>query len=101
MIMYLFDVWFDSRTVMVAIKSLLQCNSTINFIITVGPSPNMLLPTINCQKVLVALEGEAFARGGNLIDPEGAIGLLKFPSSYISDTTYSYKVLDFRSFNDK
>lgn len=86
---------------MVAIKSLLQCNYTINFIFTVGPSPNMLLPTINCQKVLVALEGEAFARGGNLIDPEGAIGLLKFPSSYISDTTYSYKVLDFRSFNDK
>eukprot|EP00105_Crassostrea_gigas_P022104 XP_011441489.1 PREDICTED: uncharacterized protein LOC105338188 isoform X1 [Crassostrea gigas] len=69
--------------------------------VVVGPSPNMLLPTINCQKVLVALEGEAFARGGNLIDPEGAIGLLKFPSSYISDTTYSYKVLDFRSFNDK
>lgn len=83
------------------IKSLLQRNSTMNFIFTVGPSPNMLLPTTNCQKVLVALEGEAFARGGNLVDPEGAIGLLKFPTSYISDTTYSYKVLDFRSFNDK
>nr|XP_022345718.1 uncharacterized protein LOC111138165 isoform X2 [Crassostrea virginica] len=69
--------------------------------VTVGPSPNMLLPTTNCQKVLVALEGEPFARGGDLIDPEGAIGILKFPYNYISDTTYSYKILDFRNFNDK
>ncbi|XP_048764885.2 uncharacterized protein LOC125672707 isoform X2 [Ostrea edulis] len=69
--------------------------------LVVGPSPNMLLPTFNCQTVLVALEGEPFARGGNLIDPEGAIGIIKFPNSYISKKTYSYKTLDFKHFNNK
>jgi hypothetical protein len=61
----------------------------------------MILPTYNCQTVLVALEGEPFARGGNLIDPEGAIGIIKFPNGYISKRTYSYKTLNFRHFNNR
>ncbi|XP_061189964.1 uncharacterized protein LOC133197774 isoform X2 [Saccostrea echinata] len=69
--------------------------------IVAGPSPNSLLPTSNCQTILVALEGDPFARGGNLIDPEGGIGVLKFPSNFISENTYNYKILDFGKFNKK
>lgn len=49
----------------------------------------------------MVLEGEVFVRGGNLIDLEGVIGFFKFFFSYIFDIMYSYKVLDFCSFNDK
>lgn len=69
--------------------------------IVVGPSPNSLRPTSSCTTILVALEGDPFARGGNLIDPEGGIGVLKFPSNFISEKTYSYQILGFGKFNSK
>ncbi|XP_062619483.1 uncharacterized protein LOC134281037 isoform X2 [Saccostrea cucullata] len=69
--------------------------------IVAGPSPNSLRPTPSCATILVALEGDPFARGGNLIDPEGGIGVLKFPSNFISEKTYSYQILGFGKFNNK
>ena len=61
----------------------------------------MLKPTSNCRTVLIALEANAFARGGDLVDPEVGIGLLKFPNGNISADNYSYKSLHFHNFNDR
>ncbi|XP_022337795.2 mesenchyme-specific cell surface glycoprotein-like isoform X1 [Crassostrea virginica] len=69
--------------------------------ITVGPLPDMLKPTSDCRTILIALEAEAFARDGDLVDPEGGIGLLKFPTGNISADNYSYKSLHFHNFNDR
>ncbi|XP_061188897.1 mesenchyme-specific cell surface glycoprotein-like [Saccostrea echinata] len=71
------------------------------FNITVGSLPDMLLPSSNCSTVLIALEAEAFARDGELVDPEGGVGLLKFHGQNISTSNYSYKRLNFHSFNDR
>ncbi|XP_061188899.1 uncharacterized protein LOC133197075 [Saccostrea echinata] len=69
--------------------------------ITVGPLPDMLLPTSNCRTVLIALEAEAFPKNGKLVDPEGGVGLLKFQGVNITSSTYSYKRLNFHNFNDR
>jgi hypothetical protein len=62
----------------------------------------MLLPTSDCRTVLIALEAEAFAKDGNLVDPEGGVGLLKFQDGeHIADSNYSYKRLNFHNFNDR
>ena len=61
----------------------------------------MLKPTSDCRTVLIALEANAFARGGDLVDPEGGIGILKFPTGNISADNYSYKSLHFHNFNDR
>ena len=73
--------------------------SYIFLVFPVGPLPDMILPTSNCRTVLIALEAEAFAREGNLVDPEGGVGLLKFQSTNISASNYSYKRLNFYNFN--
>ncbi|XP_048764949.2 mesenchyme-specific cell surface glycoprotein-like [Ostrea edulis] len=69
--------------------------------ITVGALPDMILPTSDCRTVLIALEAEAFARDGELVDPEGGVGMLKFQSSNITTSSYSYKRLNFHHFNDR
>lgn len=69
--------------------------------ITVGPLPDMLLPTTDCKTIVIALEGEAFARNGTLVDPEGGVGLLKFKDRNISPSNYTYKRLNFTYFNDR
>ena len=73
----------------------------VNNYFSVGPLPDMLKPTSDCRTVLIALEAEAFARDGDLVDPEGGIGLLKFPTGNISADNYSYKSLHFHNFNDR
>lgn len=69
--------------------------------ITVGPLPDMIQPSSDCRTVLIALEGKAFARNGDLVDPEGGVGLLKFQDMSISTSNYSYKRLDFTLYNDR
>ncbi|XP_062619481.1 mesenchyme-specific cell surface glycoprotein-like [Saccostrea cucullata] len=69
--------------------------------ITVGPLPDMLLPTSNCKHVLIALEAEAFPKNGKLVDPEGGVGLLKFHGVNITSSSYYYKRLNFHNFNDR
>lgn len=69
--------------------------------ILVGALPDMILPTSDCRTVLIALEAEAFARDGELVDPEGGVGMLKFQSSNITTSSYSYKRLNFHHFNDR
>ncbi|XP_048764908.2 mesenchyme-specific cell surface glycoprotein-like isoform X1 [Ostrea edulis] len=70
--------------------------------ITIGPQPDMLLPTSDCTTVLIALEAKAFARDGSLVDPEGGVGLLRFhDADQISNSNYSYKRLNFHNFNDR
>eukprot|EP00105_Crassostrea_gigas_P018589 XP_011436760.1 PREDICTED: mesenchyme-specific cell surface glycoprotein [Crassostrea gigas] len=69
--------------------------------ITVGPLPDMVQPSSDCRTVLIALEGKAFARNGELVDPEGGVGLLKFHDLSISAANYSYKRLDFTRYNDR
>lgn len=69
--------------------------------ILVGPLPDMVQPSSDCRTVLIALEGKAFARNGELVDPEGGVGLLKFRDLLISASNYSYKRLDFTRYNDR
>lgn len=69
--------------------------------ISVGPLPDMVQPSSDCRTVLIALEGKAFARNGELVDPEGGVGLLKFHDLSISAANYSYKRLDFTRYNDR
>lgn len=71
------------------------------FSCSVGPLPDMILPTSDCRTVLIALEAEAFARNGTLVNPEGGVGLLKFQSTNISTTSYSYKRLNFHNFDNR
>lgn len=61
----------------------------------------MVLPTSDCRTVLIALEAEAFARNGTLVDLEGGVGLFKFQSTNISTTNYSYKRLNFHNFDNR
>lgn len=58
----------------------------------------MLKPSSDCRTILIALEAEAFARNGTLVDPEGGVGLLKFQDENIN---YSYKRLNFTLYNDR
>lgn len=69
--------------------------------IPVGPLPDMLKPSSDCRTILIALEAEAFARNGTLVDPEGGVGLLKFQDKNISSSNYSYKRLNFTLYNDR
>lgn len=74
---------------------------TQNIYVLVGPLPDMIQPSSDCRTVVIALEGKPFARNGELIDPEGGVGLLKFQDFNISASNYSYKRLDFTRYNDR
>lgn len=71
------------------------------FLLSVGPLPDMLKPSSDCRTILIALEAEAFARNGTLVDPEGGVGLLKFQDKNISSSNHSYKRLNFTLYNDR
>ncbi|OWF53101.1 Mesenchyme-specific cell surface glycoprotein [Mizuhopecten yessoensis] len=67
--------------------------------ITVGSLPDMVYPTSDCQTVIVALEAEAYNNGSHFVDPEGAVGIIKFTTGV--EGAYQYTKLDFRKFNDR
>ncbi|KAL3860619.1 hypothetical protein ACJMK2_010717 [Sinanodonta woodiana] len=69
--------------------------------IIVGGQPEMLLPTADCRKVVITIEAEAYQnKTGQVIDPEGGVGILKFDTANISGS-YTFRKLDFKHFNDK
>ncbi|XP_033748422.1 mesenchyme-specific cell surface glycoprotein-like isoform X2 [Pecten maximus] len=67
--------------------------------ITVGSLPDMIYPTSDCQTVVVAIEAEGYNNGSHFVDPEGAVGIIKFAAGVEGD--YQYTKLDFRKFNDQ
>ena len=67
--------------------------------VPVGAVPDMLFPTHDCEKVLVAVEAEPYDDAGTPVDPEGAVALIKFQDSPAE--SYNLKILDFRNFNDQ
>ena len=67
----------------------------------VGSVPDMLYPTNDCRKLLVAIEAEPYRRllSESPRDPPGGVAIIKF-----SDTpagNYDLKILNFTSFNDQ
>ena len=65
----------------------------------VGSVPDMLYPTHDCRKLLVAIEAEPYLQSGAPRDPPGGMAIIKF-----SDTpagNYDLKILNFTSFNDQ
>ncbi|XP_060075891.1 uncharacterized protein LOC132555559 [Ylistrum balloti] len=67
--------------------------------ITVGSLPDMILPTSDCQTIVVAVEAEAYYNGTHFVDPEGAVGLINFQPLQGAESKFSYTRLDFKKFN--
>ncbi|XP_033747043.1 mesenchyme-specific cell surface glycoprotein-like [Pecten maximus] len=67
--------------------------------ITVGPLPDMILPTSDCQTIVVAVEAEAYHNGSHFIDPEGAVGIINFQPLQGAESDFRYTKLDFRKYN--
>ena len=63
--------------------------------------PDMLDPTQDCARVVVAVEGEAYVSGGAVIDPPGGIGVISFPDGIGKDKIVNYTELDFLKFNNR
>ncbi|XP_050413240.1 uncharacterized protein LOC126827745 isoform X3 [Patella vulgata] len=67
--------------------------------IKVGAIPDMIKPTKDCRTVLVAIEAEAFGSGSAFQDPQGGVGVIKFPNGVEQPNTYTN--LDFTAFNNR
>ncbi|OWF56661.1 mesenchyme-specific cell surface glycoprotein-like [Mizuhopecten yessoensis] len=67
--------------------------------ITVGSLPDMILPTSDCQTVVVAVEAEAYYNGTHFVDPEGAVGIIEFEPLKGAESELQYTRLDFKKFN--
>ena len=69
--------------------------------ITVGPVPDMILPTADCLKLVVAIEAEPYFDNipEKIEDPLGAVTIIKFKD--VSTGNYTMKVLNFSQFDDK
>ena len=66
-----------------------------------GAGPDMLHPTHDCGRLVIALEGEAYVSGGAVIDPPGGVGIVSFPNGIAKNIGVKYDELDFSKFNDK
>ncbi|XP_041375490.1 mesenchyme-specific cell surface glycoprotein-like isoform X2 [Gigantopelta aegis] len=77
--------------------------STMHLIhnITVGSMPDMILPTHDCSRIVVALEGQAYISGGAVVDPPGGVGIITFPDGFRKDKEVSYTELDFMNYNNR
>lgn len=64
----------------------------------VGSYPKMLTLTADCRKIIVAINGEAYAEDGEVIDPEGGIGIIEFD---LQEKTGSNTLVDFKKFNSR
>ena len=74
-----------------------QNNAKVIFsiILTVGAVPDMLYFTHDCQRILVAIEGELKTLpDGSVVDPEGGVVIITN-----LDTSPSVKMLNFTQFN--
>ncbi|XP_041376857.1 mesenchyme-specific cell surface glycoprotein-like [Gigantopelta aegis] len=69
--------------------------------ITVGSMPDMILPTHDCSRIVVSLEGNAYVSGGAVIDPPGRIGIISFPGGFGKDKEVNYTELDFLNYNNR
>ncbi|XP_069134905.1 mesenchyme-specific cell surface glycoprotein-like [Argopecten irradians] len=67
--------------------------------ITVGSLPDMILPTSDCQTIVVAVEAEAYNNGTHFVDPEGAIGIINFQPLQGAESDFRYTRLDFKKYN--
>ncbi|XP_071946080.1 mesenchyme-specific cell surface glycoprotein-like [Antedon mediterranea] len=70
--------------------------------VEVGPEPSMLTFTENCRTLLVANEGGAdeSADGTTIVDPEGTITILRFPTNDLSQTP-DKKTVNFNEFDSE
>ncbi|XP_067651558.1 mesenchyme-specific cell surface glycoprotein-like isoform X2 [Haliotis asinina] len=67
--------------------------------IPVGAVPDMLKPTHDCSKVIVAVEGEAYQNPPNQItDPEGLVVIISFHDTI---SNYTKTSLNFTKYNDR
>lgn len=64
----------------------------------VGSLPNMLRTTSDCRRIIIAIEGEAFQRSGEIFDPEGGVGIIEFNHQ---EKTGIYTFVDFTKFNNR
>ena len=61
-----------------------------------GAVPDMLYFTRDCERILVAIEGELITLpNGTVVDPEGGVVIIRDPSSSVA----TQKMLDFTRFN--
>ncbi|XP_046549456.1 LOW QUALITY PROTEIN: mesenchyme-specific cell surface glycoprotein-like [Haliotis rubra] len=68
--------------------------------VQVGAIPDMVKPTKDCKKIVVAVEGEAYEYPPNHItDPPGLVVIVNFPWGIGTDMIIS--TLDFERFNDR
>ncbi|XP_071091434.1 mesenchyme-specific cell surface glycoprotein-like [Haliotis cracherodii] len=68
--------------------------------VPVGAVPDMVKPTKDCSKIIVAVEGEAYEYPPNQItDPPGLVVIVNFPSGVGSNMFVS--TLNFERFNDR
>ncbi|XP_046549528.1 mesenchyme-specific cell surface glycoprotein-like [Haliotis rubra] len=67
--------------------------------IPVGAVPDMLKPTHDCSKLIVAVEGEAYQNPPNQItDPEGLVVIINFHDTI---SNYTKTSLNFTKYNDR
>ncbi|XP_033748424.1 mesenchyme-specific cell surface glycoprotein-like [Pecten maximus] len=69
--------------------------------ITVGVRPDMILSTSDCRTVVVSLEGNPYNNGSHFVDPEGAVGIIRFTDASGIAGQYQYTELDFTKFNNQ
>ncbi|XP_046549457.1 mesenchyme-specific cell surface glycoprotein-like [Haliotis rubra] len=68
--------------------------------VQVGAIPDMVKPTRDCSKIIVAVEGEAYEYPPNhIIDPPGLVVIVNFPSGVGGNTIIS--TLNFERFNER
>ena len=67
---------------------------------SVGPLPDMIVFTKDCRKLVIALEGEPRMVNGNVVDPEGGVGVIEFLSADFTGT-HTFRVANFTSFNSR
>lgn len=67
----------------------------------VGPTPDMVKPTANCKKILVAVEGEPYddVTSQSLIDKPGGIGVVTLTGG--SSVGLQYTLIDFQKFDNQ
>ncbi|OWF56632.1 Mesenchyme-specific cell surface glycoprotein [Mizuhopecten yessoensis] len=68
--------------------------------ITVGVKPEMIQATSNCRTVVVAMEGSPYNNGSDFVDPEGAVGIIRFTEAAGIGGSYQYTKLDFKKFDN-
>lgn len=73
----------------------------ITYVLLVGAIPDMIHPTSDCRKLVVAVEAEPYADLDRkvMVDPAGAVSIINFQTT--PEGSYTINRLGFERFNNK